>query len=184
MQLLRAAKSDPNGAVRRNALVQLRDMRSENLRPILLEIIQNEKRNQNLRETAIKALGDVGAEEDLELLRTIADGHTKEFAVFARSAAQKAYARLASHLKKPREPGAARTRSAVSSAMRYAVFQRDNHRCVNCGRSAHSGLVLHVDHIVPVSMGGLNGIENLQTLCEECNAGKSNRDTRDLRRQR
>jgi hypothetical protein len=59
-QLLRVAKGDGNSATRRNALVQLRDMRSDKLRPILLEIIHKETKNQNLRETAIKALGDVG----------------------------------------------------------------------------------------------------------------------------
>jgi hypothetical protein len=181
-QLLRVAKSHPNSAARRNALVQLRDMRSDKLRPILLEIIHKETKNQNLRETAIKALGDVGLEADLELLRQIADGETREFALFAKSAAQKAYARLASHLSKPIGPGRTRTRTGIPSSTRYAVFQRDSHRCVNCGRSSHDGVILHVDHIMPASLGGTNRIENLQTLCEECNAGKSNRDTRDLRK--
>jgi 5-methylcytosine-specific restriction endonuclease McrA len=37
------------------------------------------------------------------------------------------------------------------------------------------GVTLHVDHIVPVSRGGLTLDDNLQTLCQECNLGKSNR---------
>ena len=65
--------------------------------------------------------------------------------------------------------------------MRYRVFQRDDYRCVCCGRRAQNELTLHVDHIVPVSRGGPNSIENLQTLCDECNQGKIDRDIRDLR---
>jgi 5-methylcytosine-specific restriction endonuclease McrA len=34
--------------------------------------------------------------------------------------------------------------------------------------------MLHVDHIKPWSLGGLTVDENLQTLCEPCNLGKSN----------
>jgi 5-methylcytosine-specific restriction endonuclease McrA len=33
---------------------------------------------------------------------------------------------------------------------------------------------LHVDHIKPWSLGGETVAENLQTLCDQCNAGKSN----------
>jgi len=36
------------------------------------------------------------------------------------------------------------------------------------------GLSLHVDHIEPWSRGGKTIEENLQTLCEKCNLGKSN----------
>ena len=33
---------------------------------------------------------------------------------------------------------------------------------------------LHVDHIKPWSKGGETILENLQTLCQKCNLGKSN----------
>ncbi|WP_238554091.1 HNH endonuclease [Gordonia sp. KTR9] len=36
-------------------------------------------------------------------------------------------------------------------------------------------LLLEVDHIVPVSRGGLSTPENLQTLCWKRNRSKSNR---------
>ena len=41
-------------------------------------------------------------------------------------------------------------------------------RCVACGQIAE----LTVDHIIPVSMGGGNDINNIQPLCMSCNASK------------
>lgn len=57
--------------------------------------------------------------------------------------------------------------------IRWIVFQRDNFKCVYCGRSAKDGAVLHVDHIHPQSLGGTDEMENLATSCRECNLGKS-----------
>jgi hypothetical protein len=33
-------------------------------------------------------------------------------------------------------------------------------------------VALHVDHVVPVSLGGTNGASNLVTACSACNHGK------------
>jgi 5-methylcytosine-specific restriction endonuclease McrA len=33
---------------------------------------------------------------------------------------------------------------------------------------------LHIDHIIPLSRGGENCEENLQTLCKKCNLTKKN----------
>lgn len=65
----------------------------------------------------------------------------------------------------------------VSLSLRLAVLSRDNFRCVFCGKSPATdiGTKLHIDHIDPFSKGGKSTLENLQTLCEECNLGKSNR---------
>lgn len=69
-----------------------------------------------------------------------------------------------------------KTRTIPLSA-RLKVFVRDNFRCVFCGRSPATdiGIKLHIDHIVPFSEGGKTTLDNLQTLCQECNLGKSNR---------
>lgn len=64
----------------------------------------------------------------------------------------------------------------------YQVLQRDGWKCLSCGRGAHDGVLLEVDHIKPRSRGGSNRPDNLQTLCKKCNIGKSNRDDTDLRR--
>jgi len=76
---------------------------------------------------------------------------------------------------------AAGLRVTVRTALHWQVLQKDNWRRVSCGRCAHDGVVLHVDHITPRSLGGSDLIENLQTLCLLCNLGKSNRDATDLR---
>lgn len=59
--------------------------------------------------------------------------------------------------------------------LRVKVLSRDNFRCVFCGKSPATdiGTKLNVDHIIPFSKGGTNSLENLQTLCEKCNIGKS-----------
>lgn len=76
---------------------------------------------------------------------------------------------------------AAETKVRVMPALRWQVFQRDQWKCVACGRNSHDGAILHVDHIVPRSRGGLDALENFQTLCNICNIGKSNKDATDLR---
>ena len=66
-------------------------------------------------------------------------------------------------------------RAMLSDGMRYDVLRRDGFRCVLCGTSSKDGAVLHVDHIIPVSKGGKTVMNNLRTLCEKCNIGKSNK---------
>lgn len=62
--------------------------------------------------------------------------------------------------------------------VRLRVLNRDNFRCVFCGKSPATdiGTKLHIDHIVPFSRGGANTLENLQTLCVQCNLGKSSQE--------
>jgi 5-methylcytosine-specific restriction protein A len=55
---------------------------------------------------------------------------------------------------------------------RQMVLDRDSHTCQRCGQSEGS---MHVDHIVPRRLGGLDLIENLQTLCQFCNLSKGGR---------
>ena len=64
-------------------------------------------------------------------------------------------------------------RSLMTDSLRYDVMKRDGFRCVLCGRTANDGVVLHVDHILPIARGGKTELNNLRTLCEFCNLGKS-----------
>lgn len=64
-------------------------------------------------------------------------------------------------------------RSLMTDSLRYDVMKRDGFRCVLCGRTAKDGVTLHVDHIYPIAKGGKTEINNLRTLCEFCNLGKS-----------
>lgn len=67
-------------------------------------------------------------------------------------------------------------RSKVTLSLRTAVLKRDKYTCQHCGATKNDGVLLHVDHIVPVSKGGKTELTNLQTLCDWCNLGKSNKD--------
>jgi hypothetical protein len=79
----------------------------------------------------------------------------------------------------PRVSGALTTRRTArnpSLRLRFKVLQRDHFRCASCGASPalKAGVILHVDHHTPWSKGGDTSFENLKTLCEVCNLGKSN----------
>ncbi len=66
-------------------------------------------------------------------------------------------------------------RQPIPTKLRYKILKRDNFRCCKCGASPEDGITeLHVDHIIPVSLGGPTTEDNLQTLCSKCNLGKSN----------
>ena len=64
-------------------------------------------------------------------------------------------------------------REPISKKLRFEVFKRDAFTCQYCGKSSPE-VVLHVDHIKPVSKNGKNDILNLITSCSDCNFGKSN----------
>lgn len=59
--------------------------------------------------------------------------------------------------------------------MRFRIMQRDNFKCCLCGRSPATdpSVQLVIDHIYPWVQGGETTYDNLQTLCQECNLGKS-----------
>ena len=60
---------------------------------------------------------------------------------------------------------------AISKRTRYEVLRRDNFTCRYCGAKAPD-VVLHVDHVIPVALGGSDKPENLVTACADCNSGK------------
>lgn len=51
------------------------------------------------------------------------------------------------------------------------ILERDKYRCTNCG--SHKNLC--IDHKTPISRGGDNSQDNLQTLCRKCNCSKGNK---------
>lgn len=69
-----------------------------------------------------------------------------------------------------------KTSRNINLRLRWTILKRDNFCCRKCGRSPAKdpSIVLHVDHIVPWSRSGETVIENLETLCQTCNLGKSN----------
>lgn len=71
-------------------------------------------------------------------------------------------------------------RKKISLKMRWEVLSRNGFRCVCCGTNSTEE-VLHVDHIIPASLGGKTELNNLRTLCSSCNLGRGNRFLLDLR---
>lgn len=63
-----------------------------------------------------------------------------------------------------------RPRPDIPRWFRRVVFSADRYRCVACGNSA----VLHIDHFMPWSLGGLTSLWNCLSLCQDCNLAKSN----------
>lgn len=62
-------------------------------------------------------------------------------------------------------------RKSLSKKTRFDVFKRDGFQCQYCDSTPPS-VILEIDHIIPVSKGGMNTFDNLLTSCFECNRGK------------
>lgn len=69
---------------------------------------------------------------------------------------------------------AAGQRALMTTKLRTHIKERDGYACLHCGVSvaAEPHLLLEIDHILPVSRGGLSTPDNLQTLCWKCNRSK------------
>lgn len=65
-------------------------------------------------------------------------------------------------------------RGSMTNSKRYDVLRRDQFQCVLCGASG-SEASLEIDHIIPVSKGGSDDMENLRCLCFRCNRGKQSK---------
>lgn len=69
-------------------------------------------------------------------------------------------------------------------AVRMVALERGGGRCACCGRTAHDGIIINVDHIknrLKHPELALT-VDNLQLLCNECNRGKGNKFSTDWRR--
>jgi hypothetical protein len=68
----------------------------------------------------------------------------------------------------------------IERIVAWKVFSRDKFRCQLCNIKVQKNDYLldnaaEVDHIVPVSLGGVHSYSNVQTLCRKCNQTKSNK---------
>lgn len=69
-------------------------------------------------------------------------------------------------------PALRRTFPANWAAIRQMVIERDGPVCRYCGGTPDK---LQIDHILPVSRGGTDALENLAVACLPCNASKKDR---------
>lgn len=63
---------------------------------------------------------------------------------------------------------------AFEEWQRKQIFARANAKCEHCGKKWGNPdfAMLECDHIVPLSMGGENHVDNGQLLCRRCHAKK------------
>ena len=61
---------------------------------------------------------------------------------------------------------------AITKRLRFEILRRDGFRCRYCGTVA-ADVELHVDHVVPSSLGGSDDPDNLVAACVDCNGGKA-----------
>jgi 5-methylcytosine-specific restriction endonuclease McrA len=54
------------------------------------------------------------------------------------------------------------------------LLWNNEHICKECGKKPPD-IKLHIDHIIPVSLGGSSDSKNLQFLCSNCNLKKKNK---------
>lgn len=68
-------------------------------------------------------------------------------------------------------------RALMTLELREKIKKRDNFTCKICGLSTtqEPNLLLEIDHIIPLSKGGISSEDNLQTLCWKCNRKKGNK---------
>jgi hypothetical protein len=68
-------------------------------------------------------------------------------------------------------------RALMTSQLREKIKIRDYHTCKICGISTNDekNLLLEIDHIIPLSKGGITSENNLQTLCWRCNRKKGSK---------
>lgn len=73
-----------------------------------------------------------------------------------------------SHIHKRRSAlarGTSFTQSEIDS-----MLINQSYRCLNCRRDISNNP--HIDHVMPLSLGGDNSIKNIQLLCQTCNQRK------------
>lgn len=56
----------------------------------------------------------------------------------------------------------------------YEFCLKYGHECMRCRAAKYSFMGWVADHIVPLSLGGSNTIDNIQILCFTCNGAKRN----------
>lgn len=73
-------------------------------------------------------------------------------------------------------------RALMTSTLREKIKKRDNYTCKECNNSTKKepNLLLEIDHIKPLSKGGITSEENLQTLCWKCNRSKGSKYKEDI----
>lgn len=58
---------------------------------------------------------------------------------------------------------------------RAKLYERDGGKCRHCDGPILFNETWHIDHLIPLSKGGTNDLDNLALSCVRCNLEKSNK---------
>ena len=61
----------------------------------------------------------------------------------------------------------------AKASVKKAVYGKYGKKCLACGTTKK----LSIDHVIPISMGGENNLDNMQPLCKPCNSRKGSNTT-------
>ena len=73
------------------------------------------------------------------------------------------------------------TNVLAKAKLRATIWSKTDGICWYCGEKTNPWLNFCIDHIIPVSMGGMDNLKNLVPCCRSCNAKKGTRDIEYLR---
>lgn len=79
--------------------------------------------------------------------------------------------RYASHHNRLRRANTGR--GDITPAQMFELYDRQKH-CAYCNRRFTAQLLPTIDHVIPLSKGGLHTINNLVLACKSCNCRKRN----------
>lgn len=86
---------------------------------------------------------------------------------------------VANEASRPREKAKRKSLRSV----RGRVFEKSNGKCAYCDSQLIESGNWHVDHVVPISRGGADEIENMVAACHRCNTKKSDKPASEFRSQ-
>ncbi len=67
-------------------------------------------------------------------------------------------------------------RRRLSPRMRLSLFLASGGACQACHMPIAAGRAWHLDHVIPLSLGGADDPSNLQVLCRSCHRHKTAQD--------
>jgi len=69
-----------------------------------------------------------------------------------------------------------RNRKPLTAAQKDMILKSQNYMCARCNKIDLSKSVPHFDHIIPLSLGGTDSLNNRQALCGTCHSEKTRED--------
>lgn len=65
-------------------------------------------------------------------------------------------------------------REYITKAEKRVILAKSKCKCSHCGKLIELGKNFSVEHVIPLSRGGSNDLDNLVGLCKDCNKTKGN----------